>query len=171
MRNIIIALFFVIATASVSMPAEQPTNIPSAVTLFKNVKIFDGKSDGLKEGFDVLVVKNKIHKIASEIPNTGTWQVDIDTGRAEESVIPAGGLYGYSFTTYSGGEKVTKEVKVNVIDGGGRTLMPGLIDSHTHLYATGAFQTFAGLRAAPPSAEARTGSPAPRHGLADPRQS
>ncbi|WP_068115807.1 metal-dependent hydrolase family protein [Tropicimonas marinistellae] len=35
-----------------------------------------------------------------------------------------------------------------VVDGGGRTLMPGLIDSHTHLYATGVFQTFAGLQAA-----------------------
>ena len=35
-----------------------------------------------------------------------------------------------------------------VIDGGGKFLMPGLIDSHVHLYATGAFQTFAGLQAA-----------------------
>lgn len=35
-----------------------------------------------------------------------------------------------------------------IIDGGGRTLMPGLIDSHTHIYATGVFQTFAGLQAA-----------------------
>ena len=34
-----------------------------------------------------------------------------------------------------------------VIDGGGRTLMPGLIDSHTHLYATSVFQTFAQLQA------------------------
>ena len=34
-----------------------------------------------------------------------------------------------------------------IIDGGGRTLMPGLIDSHTHLYATGVFQSFAGLQA------------------------
>lgn len=36
----------------------------------------------------------------------------------------------------------------NVVDGGGRTLLPGLIDSHTHLYATGVFQSFAGLQAA-----------------------
>lgn len=35
-----------------------------------------------------------------------------------------------------------------VIEGGGRTLMPGLIDSHVHLNATGVFQTFAGLQAA-----------------------
>ena len=36
---------------------------------------------------------------------------------------------------------------VTMIDGGGRTLMPGLIDSHVHLNATGVFQTFAGLQA------------------------
>ena len=35
-----------------------------------------------------------------------------------------------------------------IIDGGGRTLMPGLIDSHVHLYATGLVQSFAGLQAA-----------------------
>ncbi|MCT8158622.1 amidohydrolase family protein [Pseudoruegeria sp. SHC-113] len=35
-----------------------------------------------------------------------------------------------------------------VIDGGGRTLMPGLIDSHVHLYATSLVQSFAGLQAA-----------------------
>jgi len=34
-----------------------------------------------------------------------------------------------------------------VIDGGGKFLMPGLIDSHVHLYATGVFQTFAGMQA------------------------
>ena len=38
--------------------------------------------------------------------------------------------------------------EATMIDGGGRTLMPGLIDSHTHIYATGVFQTFAGLQAA-----------------------
>lgn len=36
---------------------------------------------------------------------------------------------------------------VTMIDGGGGTLMPGLIDSHVHLNATGVFQTFAGLQA------------------------
>ncbi len=49
-------------------------------------------------------------------------------------------------------KEIGKDIKAGdgatVIDGGGRTLMPGLIDSHTHLYATGVFQTFAGLQAA-----------------------
>ncbi len=35
-----------------------------------------------------------------------------------------------------------------LVDGGGRTLMPGLIDSHVHLYATGLVQSFSGLQAA-----------------------
>jgi len=65
---------------------------PSA-TLFKNVKVFDGKSDKLTASTSVLVVGNKIEKIAGDI------------------VAP---------------EKAT------VIDGGGRTLMPGLIDAHWH---------------------------------------
>lgn len=31
-----------------------------------------------------------------------------------------------------------------VVDGGGRTLMPGLIDSHVHLNLTGLFTSFGG---------------------------
>ncbi len=65
---------------------------PSA-TLFKNVKVFDGKSDKLTASTSVLVVGNKIEKIGGDI---------------------------------AAPEKAT------VIDGGGRTLMPGLIDAHWH---------------------------------------
>ena len=45
------------------------------------------------------------------------------------------------------GPSITAPAEAEVIDGGGRTLMPGLIDSHTHIYATGVFQSFAGLQA------------------------
>ena len=45
------------------------------------------------------------------------------------------------------GSDVKAPEGATVIDGGGKFLMPGLIDSHTHLYATGVFQTFAGLQA------------------------
>jgi imidazolonepropionase-like amidohydrolase len=69
-------------------PAAQPS-----VTLFKNVKVFDGKSDKLTASTSVLVVGNKIEKIGSEIA-------------APENAT--------------------------VIDAGGRTLMPGLIDAHWH---------------------------------------
>jgi imidazolonepropionase-like amidohydrolase len=42
-------------------------------------------------------------------------------------------MHGYSFATFSERKIERKQVKVNVIDGGGRTLMPGLIDSHVHI--------------------------------------
>lgn len=62
-------------------------------TLFKNVKVFDGKSDKLTATTSVLVVGNKIERIGGDIAPS---------------------------------EKAT------VIDAGGRTLMPGLIDAHWH---------------------------------------
>src|SRR5215471_1161293 len=73
-------------------PATSDAKQPSA-TLFKNVKVFDGKSDKLTASTSVLVVGNKIEKIGGDI---------------------------------AAPEKAT------VIDGGGRTLMPGLIDAHWH---------------------------------------
>src|SRR5215472_13008913 len=73
-------------------PAKIDAKQPSA-TLFKNVKVFDGKSDKLTTNTSVLVVGNKIEKIGGDI---------------------------------AAPEKAT------VIDGGGRTLMPGLIDAHWH---------------------------------------
>ncbi|WP_425614565.1 amidohydrolase family protein [Anatilimnocola sp. NA78] len=78
-------LLFLAARGAV---AQQPS-----ATLFKNVKVFDGKSDKLTASTSVLVVGNKIEKIGGNIP------------------VPE---------------------KANVIDGGGRTLMPGLIDAHWH---------------------------------------
>jgi len=62
--------------------------------LFTNIKIFDGKSNRLIEGKKVLVIGNKIAKIAPKID-------------------------------------VNKSVEI--IDGKGAVVMPGLIDAHTHL--------------------------------------
>src|SRR6516164_7747064 len=73
-------------------PAKIDAKQPSA-TLFKNVKVFDGKSDKHTASTSVLVVGNKIEKIGGDIA-------------------------------------APKEA--TVIDGGGRTLMPGLIDAHWH---------------------------------------
>jgi imidazolonepropionase-like amidohydrolase len=70
----------------------------TASTLFREVKIFDGRSDQLSDPTNVLVTGNTIATISP--------QVD-----------PA-----------AGGEQRT------VIDGGGRVLMPGLIDAHAHLW-------------------------------------
>ena len=76
--------------------AQPPAKIDaeqSTATLFKNVKVFDGKSDKLTASTSVLVVGNKIEKIG-------------DVTAAPETAT--------------------------VIDAGGRTLMPGLIDAHWH---------------------------------------
>ncbi len=67
-----------------------------AVTLFQNVRIFDGKSSALSGPSNVLVRGNTIERISA--------------GRSR----PIAGA-----TTV-------------LIDGGGRTLMPGLIDAHWH---------------------------------------
>src|SRR5262245_13260629 len=67
-----------------------------AITLFQNVRIFDGKSGTLSGPSNVLVRGNRIERIA-----TGP----IPTDRSASTVL---------------------------IDGGGRTLMPGLIDNHWH---------------------------------------
>ena len=69
---------------------------PARVTLFSNVRIFDGKSDTLSAPSNVLVRGNKIEKISTD---------PIPTDRRGDTVL---------------------------IDGGGKTLMPGLIDAHVH---------------------------------------
>ncbi|MGE0024410.1 MAG: amidohydrolase family protein [Hyphomicrobium sp.] len=69
---------------------------PPAVTLFENVRIFDGKSDTLSGTMNVLVRGNTIEVISKD-------PIPIDGGPSPK-----------------------------IIDGGGRTLMPGLIDAHWH---------------------------------------
>lgn len=109
--------------------------LPSEVTLFKNVKIFDGKSEKLLEGHEVLVVGKLIKQIAKNIPTSGTYELEVKTGRLEKrDVLPGASFGGYSvIITSEPGKSETKQVKVKVIDGGGRTLMPGLIDAHWHV--------------------------------------
>ena len=76
-------------------PATPPaTSADSPATLFKNVRIFDGKSTALSAPSDVLVRGNVIERISTT------------------PIAPQSG--------------------VTVITGGGRTLMPGLIDAHWH---------------------------------------
>ena len=126
----------VLITSSAS--AEDKSSEALEATLFKNVKIFDGKTNKLKIGLDVLVFKGKIHKVAKNIPATGTFNVETKGGVTKKVVAapPGAGDYSSGYTIYEVDEKgksETSKVKVNVIDGGGRTLMPGLIDAHVHL--------------------------------------
>jgi len=88
-RTTLLAALFCVTPAAYA--AEPP-----ALTLFENVRVFDGKSERLEEGMNVLIRGNTIEKISKDPLSTdGT-------------------------------------PSVQVIAGGGRTLMPGLIDAHWH---------------------------------------
>jgi len=122
---------------ALALPA-MAADIPSEVTLFKNVNIFDGKNEKLLQGQDVLVVNNLIKKIAKSIPTEGTYEIDVKTGGVTKKTVSLGGAQAY--TVYTVGDKAgteKKQVKVNVIDGSGRTLMPGLTDAHWHVVYAG----------------------------------
>ncbi len=100
---ILLSVAAVASLAIVTLTGQEPSRSPAApagkpasVTLFQNVKIFDGKSAALSAPMHVLVRGNKIEKISAEA---------IPTDRRADTKI---------------------------IEGGGRTLMPGLIDAHVH---------------------------------------
>ena len=83
-----VAVLFLAAPAA-GQEEEAPPQI-----LITNVNVFDGKTDGLTTGQDVLVENNLIKEIGN------------DLGARSDAIV---------------------------IDGGGRTLMPGLIDGHAHV--------------------------------------
>ncbi|MES2600627.1 MAG: amidohydrolase family protein [Pseudomonadota bacterium] len=76
--------------------ASPPALASDAVTLFQNVRIFDGKNAAVSDPANVLVRGNQIERIS-------------------RAPIP-----------------VDRSATTSIIDGGGRTLMPGLIDAHWH---------------------------------------
>lgn len=136
MKRLIAVLSILAMVAMLALPA-LAADIPSEVTLFKNVNIFDGQSDELLMGYDVLVVQNLIKKIDKDIRIADTYEIDVKTGGYKE--IGSGGhahdIQGYGdkvVLVYEPEKKIKKEVNVRVIDGKGRTLMPGLIDAHWH---------------------------------------
>lgn len=47
--------------------------------MFRNVNIFDGQSEKLLTGYDVLVVKNKIKKIDKNIQISDAYEIDVKT--------------------------------------------------------------------------------------------
>ena len=91
-----------------SASAAQAQPATGAVTLFNNVRVFDGKGTSLSEPTSVLVRGNLIERISP-------------------TPIP-----------------VDRSATTTIVDGGGRTLMPGLIDNHWHamLARTTAVQAF-----------------------------
>jgi len=131
---VIAAMFMIAASTALTAMAVE---IPSEVTLFKNVNIFDGKSDKLLMDYDVLVVDKLIKKVAKGIKIGNTYEMDVKTGGFKEikTPVPSGGEMFETgiVTVYEPVKNVKKEVKVTVIDGKGRTLMPGLIEGHGHI--------------------------------------
>ncbi|HSQ86134.1 MAG TPA: amidohydrolase family protein [Desulfobacterales bacterium] len=108
------------------------------VVLIRNVNVFDGVNEKLLEGYDVLVVKNLIKKIDKNIQIAESYEIDVKTGGLKAR--PGGYLSDISpqgennvVMVYEPEKNVKKEVKVVVIDGEGRTLIPGLIDAHWHM--------------------------------------
>jgi len=81
--------------ASIAQQAPSPS-AGGSVTLFQNVRVFDGKNAALSGPSHVLVRGNKIETIS-------TQPIAVD-----------------------------RRADTRVIEGGGRTLMPGLIDVHWH---------------------------------------
>jgi imidazolonepropionase-like amidohydrolase len=86
------------ALLSFAQPALAQEEGASPQTLFTNVNVFDGKSEKLAEGQDVLVEGNLITRVGKGLKANGG---------------------------------------ATVIAGGGRTLMPGLIEGHGHLQMNG----------------------------------
>ena len=86
-----ITIIMAVVLSAVSAITQANNEIPSEVTLFKNVNIWDGTSESLKKGYDVLVVRNLIKKIAKDIPTSGTYELDVKSGGYKEIDIATRG--------------------------------------------------------------------------------
>ena len=91
-----VRILALVATWTLLMGPCRTALAQDAVTLFQNVRVFDGKGAALSSPTNVLVRGNKIVRIA-------TQPIAVD-----------------------------RRADTRIIDGGGRTLMPGLIDVHWH---------------------------------------
>lgn len=111
MKTVLGMLGSLVLLAMLSLPAVA-LDIPSEVTLFKNVNIFGGKSDELLMGHNVLVVKNIITKIDKEINIADEYAIDVKTGGLKE-VASGGHSCGFPsvVTVYEPEKMVKKEVK------------------------------------------------------------
>jgi imidazolonepropionase-like amidohydrolase len=87
-----VALMAVCLAAAARAQGNPPAN--AGATLFRNVRIFDGKAASLSAPSNVLIKGNIIERVSTE--------------------------------------PIAAEPGVTVIEGNGRTLMPGLIDAHWH---------------------------------------
>lgn len=128
------ALVFTAATADLHAQDDTKLEIPPIIVI-DNVHVWDGTSDTLKKDHDVLIVGDKIRKVAKDIPTEGT--VEVDAVRKSTKRVPdAPGMESgkYQFNVKGDDGKVEKvSAKVTVIDGKGGYLIPGIIDNHQHI--------------------------------------
>ena len=126
-----------LATATVPLFAQDDTKleVPSVIVI-DNVHVWDGMSDTIKKDHDVLIIGDKIRKVAKDIPASGEVEVDAVRKEIKEIVPDAPGFEGgrMNFLVEDEEGKVEKvSAKVTKIDGGGGYLIPGIIDSHQHI--------------------------------------
>lgn len=100
MKKILFIFMVMVFMASFTLASEEKKEEATLKVLITNVNIFDGKTETLIMGKDVLVEGNLIKRIGK-----------------------------------------INAPKAAVIDGGGRTLMPGLIDGHAHVMINAHFDT------------------------------
>ncbi len=93
---VLAAVLCALCDVGMAQQAPSTSSASGSVTLFQNVRIFDGKNATLSGPSHVLVHGNKIETISTQ-------------------PIPA-----------------DRRADTRIIEGGGRTLMPGLIDNHWH---------------------------------------
>jgi imidazolonepropionase-like amidohydrolase len=134
MKKILIIMVAIMLMAGNAVASEK-IEVPS-VLLIKNVHVWDGVSDKLAENTDVLIVGDKIRKVGKNIPSEGSYEVDAvkqtirDIPQASP-MDPIPRAYMLSVVSESKTEKM--KVPVEVIDGKGGYLIPGLIDNHQHI--------------------------------------
>src|SRR5512138_884379 len=68
------------ATASVLFPKLAAAQAPPPRVVFANVRLFDGKADGLRDGLSVLVEGNRIKSVAPGSPPAPDGARVIDGG-------------------------------------------------------------------------------------------
>jgi hypothetical protein len=76
-KKLFVSVLLLVASFRLAGPSMATDEHPSEVTLFKNVNIFDRVSEQLKMGYDVLIVRNKIHKIGKNLATAGSYEVEV----------------------------------------------------------------------------------------------
>lgn len=126
--NIVLTLLMISLCTISSLYAQEKKGklkVPPVIVI-KNVHVWNGTSDTLQRNTDVLIVGDKIRKVAKNIPTAGTVEVDA-VRKTMKRVADAPGLEGgsYNFNVKDDKGKVEKvSAKVTVIDGKGAISFP-----------------------------------------------